>query len=275
MDGSADALARVQTAARRAGGAWNRHDASSLRDALMVARELGLPDVKLEYGGLRFRFDLQPGGAATCAVAGQRQAGGDGERLDEGVPSGAPAPPPARTADASAAATPAQFADTAHDTAHASASDHARLLAKEAVAQERRRRQKAARKAREATVRETASKYAALSYGDVDTPTKQVRCELWSTTVDLKMAVTKLVGEVTQRCAAESGRAGLSTKACNILFAGRTHEMTVLSGTAALEMTATERTLDLLVMLNYGLTEERLAALLRRWSKRAAPAREG
>ena len=50
--------ARTQSEARRAGGAWNRHDRSALHDALVVGMIVGLPDVKLEYGGLRFRFDL-------------------------------------------------------------------------------------------------------------------------------------------------------------------------------------------------------------------------
>ena len=69
LDGGA--LARVQTAARRANGAWNRHDAASLRDALMVARELGLQDVKLEYGGENSRSPvahLQP----CVALSGQQ-----------------------------------------------------------------------------------------------------------------------------------------------------------------------------------------------------------
>ena len=55
-DGAASA--RVQAAARRAGGAWNRHDKASLRDALEVAREYGLPDVKLECGAHPCDSDL-------------------------------------------------------------------------------------------------------------------------------------------------------------------------------------------------------------------------
>tara|TARA_B110000046_G_scaffold178676_1_gene206802 strand:- start:19 stop:846 length:828 start_codon:yes stop_codon:yes gene_type:complete len=268
------ALERVQTAARRAGGAWNRHDKSSLRDALEVARELDLPDVKLEYGGLRFRFDLRPGGgAATTAVTAEQQAGDGDERVEVDMTSGVSAPPPAPAPGVPTATAP-QFADARGSTVEAAA-DHARLREKEAVAQERRRRQKAARKVREAAAREAIAKYAELPYGDVETPMKKVRCELWSTTVDLKMALTKLVGEVTQRCATEGARAGLSTKACQILFSGQRYEMTVLSGTAVLEMAQTERTTDLLMLINYGLTTERLATLLRRWSKRAAPVTAG
>ena len=94
---------------------------------------------------------------------------------------------------------------------------------------------------------------------------KKVRCDLWSTTVDLKMAFTKLVGEVTQRCATEGAHAGLSMKACQLLFGGQRYEMTVLSGTAVLEMAQAERTTDLLMLINYGLILEWLAALLRRW----------
>ena len=77
--------------------------------------------------------------------------------------------------------------------------------------------------------------------------------------------------EVTQRCATEGAHVGLSTKACQILFSGQRYEMTVHSGTAVLEMTQVERTIDLLMLISHGLTSERLAVLLRRWSKRAAP----
>ena len=235
----------------------------------MVARELGLQDVKLEYGGLRFRFDLRPGGAVTTGE-GEEQVGGGERDGDDDIPPGVPS-----TTSAASTRVPAnqfaQFADTARGSAVEAAADHARLREKEAVAQERRRRQKVARKAREAAAREAVAKYAELPYGEVDAPMKKVRCELWSTTVDLKMALTKLVSEVTQRCATESVSAGLSTKACQILFAGQRYEMTVLSGTAVLEMTPVERATDLLMLINYGLTSERLAALLRRWSKRAAP----
>ena len=86
--------------------------------------------------------------------------------------------------------------------------------------------------------------------------------------IDLKMGLTKLVGEVTQRCAVEAGRTGLSTKACDLFFAGARYEMTVLSGTAALAMSPVDRAVDLLMLLSHDLTEERLATLLRRWSKR-------
>ena len=268
------ALERVQTAARRANGAWNRHDKSSLRDALEVSRELGLLDVKLEYGGLRFRFDLRPGGGAiTTAVAAEQQVGEDDGCVEVDMTTGVSAPPPVPAPRAPPAAAP-QFAD-ARGSAVDAAADHARLREKEAVAQERRRRQKAARKAREVAAREAVAKYAELPYGDVDAPTKKVQCALWSTTVDLKMALTKLVSEVTHRCATEGARAGLSTKACQILFGGQRYEMTVLSGTAVLEMAQVERTTDLLMLIKYGLTTERLAALLRRWSKRAAPVGTG
>ena len=90
--------------------------------------------------------------------------------------------------------------------------------------------------------------------------------------IDLKMGLTKLVGEVTQRCAVEAGRAGLSTKACDLFFAGTRYEMTVLSGTAALALSPVDRAVDLLTLLSHDLTEERLATLLRRWSKRTTSA---
>ena len=68
---------------------------------------------------------------------------------------------------------------------------------------------------------------------------------------------------------------GLSTKACQVLFAGQAYEMTVLSGTAALAGTPTECASDLLMMLSHYLTEDRLTTFLRRWSKRAASVSQG
>ena len=64
------------------------------------------------------------------------------------------------------------------------------------------------------------------------------------------------------------GQASLSTKACQVLFAGQPYEMTVLSGTVASKMTSTERAIDMLMLLSHDPTEERLTVFLRRWSKR-------
>ena len=109
-------------------------------------------------------------------------------------------------------------------------------------------------------------------HGDAETPTSRFAAPLWSTHVDLKMGLTKLIGVVTERCAVEAGRAGLSTRACDLYFSGARYEVTVLSGTAALAMSPTDRTVDLLMLIRHGLTEERLTTLLRRWSKRSASA---
>ena len=71
------AVAKAQALARRAGSAWNRHDAACARDLLTLAQEKGLPRLMVEYGGLRIRFDLVAGGEQVPADVVVQVAGGD------------------------------------------------------------------------------------------------------------------------------------------------------------------------------------------------------
>ena len=103
---------------------------------------------------------------------------------------------------------------------------------------------------------------------DVGAPAVDVQCPLWSAVVDLKMALVKLAGEVTHRCALAARQPqGSATRATSLRFGGTSYQVTVLSGTVASRMTAAELGTDLIVLLADGLTEDRLTALLKRWSK--------
>ena len=273
-DGVAPAVERAQTLARRAGGAWNRHDRAAVHDSLVVAMMVGLPDVKLEYGGLRFRFDLPGKAKDDAGKVGEEvvPVAGGGERMDtDAISLSASAAAPVNPAT-SAPAT-ANFADSSLGaTSVGAAAELERLRERAATAQAAKRRQKTARKARAAAERESLAAYTTQSYGGVEAPTRSVRATLWSQHIDLKEGMIKLVGEVTHRCGTVGGQASLSTKACQVLFAGQPYEMTVLSGTVASKMTSTERAIDMLMLLSHDPTEERLTVFLRRWSKRAASA---
>lgn len=276
---AAVAAARTQAEARRAGGAWNRHDRSALHDALVVGMIVGLPDVKLEYGGLRFRFDL-PGAIKNDATSGDEVVvpveGGDDVQMG-GEPDGAPASGATAATSQPAPATP-HFADVGPHagSAASTAAELERLRERAATAAERKKRQATARKQRKASEREALAVYCELPYGDTTTPTKSVKAPLWSQPrCDLKQGFIKLVGEITHRCATEAARTGLSTKACPVNFGGRPLDITVLSGTAALRLTPSERAIDLMVFLSHDPDEEKLARLLRRWSKRGTPSGQG
>ena len=245
-----EAVARTQTAARRAGGAWNRHDTAALRANLGAAREAGLPRLMLEYGGLRFRYDLQhQDGAVTTHV--------DGDRMDD-APAGAPGP---ATSTGGGATSESQSERVAQR-------NQERQLRVAQTATERNRRQKAARKERDAAAREHAAVYVTQPYGSDAAPAVDVSCDLWSTKLDLKMAFTKAVGEVTHRFATKARQAdGSSTKATSLRFGNIMYQVTVLSGTVALQLGTDALSTDLVVLLAKGLTEERLATLLTRWAK--------
>ena len=90
--------ANAQTMARKAGHAWNEHDARCIGDALdaAIARRRNVKDVKVEYGAVRFRFDLKDDGEVEV----NEEKGGDVEHSG-GLPAGdgqasqsAPARPP-------------------------------------------------------------------------------------------------------------------------------------------------------------------------------------
>ena len=275
---AAVAAARTQAEARRAGGAWNRHDRSALHDALVVGMMVGLPDVKVEYGGLRFRFDL-PGAKSSAGSDDEVVVpvqDGDGVQM-MGEPGGAPASG-ATAANPQPAPATTRFADTAlhAGSAASTTAELQRLREKAATAAERKKRQATARKLRKVSEREALAVYSELPYGDTTTPTRSNNAPLWSQRrCDLKQGMVKLIGEMTHRCAAEAARTGLTTKACTVTFGGQPFDITVLSGTAALRLTPTERAIDLMVFLSHDPDEEKLTRLLRRWSKRGAPTGAG
>ena len=145
------------------------------------------------------------------------------------------------------------------------------LEARAATVAARKRRQKAARKSRDETKRMQASNYVSLQYGATQAPAIDVTCPLWSTKMDLKMAFMKTVSEVTHRCAVKAREPGSSrTRGTSARFGGAPFTVTVLDGTVAQTMSAAELSVDLLVLLHDGITEERLAALVTRWSKARA-----
>ena len=65
---SADAVAKVQTEARKAGHAFNQHDTHAMGGALdaAIARRRYVKSVHSEYGALRFRFDLRDDGTVDA-----------------------------------------------------------------------------------------------------------------------------------------------------------------------------------------------------------------
>ena len=234
------------------------------------------------------------------APADEQQVRAGVEVISAVIPSGVTAPVPASTAGTPAAqrtqdadagggrgrdrgceetagAAPPQggAADADPNATAAEASQRQRLDELEAQVQRqkaKRQRNKAAAKARLVAKREQVTRYVEQQYGDESTPMTKVQCPLWSSAPDLKMAFTKLTGEVTARSAAQARMEGLSTREVHLMFGGSRYSASVLSGTVAVEMTATERSLDLLVLLSDGLTPERIETLIRRWSKRVSAA---
>lgn len=139
----------------------------------------------------------------------------------------------------------------------------------------KKQRNKAKAKARREARREQASPFVTQPYGGEETLAQKVETPMWglSSKTDLKMGYIKLASEVTHRSAATAREDGRHTKEVNLHFAGTPHAVSVLSGSNAARMTPTERSIDLIVLLREGLTEEKFATLVRRWSKRVA--REG
>ena len=97
-----------------------------------------------------------------------------------------------------------------------------------------------------------------------------IDCPLWPARMDLKAAFVKVVAEVTQQYSLSTRSTGAPrARGVSARFGGSAYQVTVLDGTVAAGMTAEGISIDLLVLLSDGLTEERLASLLRRWSKKA------
>ena len=87
------------------------------------------------------------------------------------------------------------------------------------------------------------------------------------TSLDLKTAFTRVVTEVTQRMAISARHKGALTRGASERFGGSDFQVSVLDGAFAAFVEAEELEEDLLVLIADGLTEERLVALLNRWSK--------
>lgn len=85
--------------------------------------------------------------------------------------------------------------------------------------------------------------------------------------MDLKTAFVRLVAEVTERMSLNARNKGVSSRGASARFGGSDYQVSVLDGTLAAFVEADELAEDLLVLLADGLTEERLVALLTRWSK--------
>ena len=217
------AVARVQAEARRAGGAWNRHDAAAVRSNLELAREFGLPRLMIEYGGVRIRFDLQVDGVAASEPAADvvLQVGGDdGERMEEDVAAAdAPSPVPAVALPPAA---PVAGGDAAQAQAAASAAELLRLQAKSQRATERNRRQKAARKARDEAARLMAAHAAERSgKGGGDDQLNIVHVPLWSAAMGQTKAMTRLFEEVMSRCSMAASQRGLGVRGLPVVTAAQ------------------------------------------------------
>jgi len=273
-----DVAARVQNAARRAGGAWNRQSTTAVRETLMIARELRVQRVMFDYGGLRFRFDLQLDGANNGydATEVEQPFGGGGDvQMGDGVVENAPAP---ARATAPTAATSASARRVAHGTVAPavaqvaaapgatalSAADIAVLSERAATAAARRKRQKAARKAREQAALLLAAQSASTAV-----PAGQVHVPAWSTTMDQREAFVRLVGETTEKMTnhARNALGGRSTATVSARYGGRDYSVAVISGTAAVTMTAEQRGEELLALLGSGLQTGDLTTLCSRWSR--------
>ena len=263
----AEAAVRTQTTVRRAGAAWNRHDTAAVRANLEIARELRVPRLMLDYGGLRFRFDFLPEGlsAVQPAVNVQVEDGGD-VQMEGDLPVG-------RSCSADAPTQPPVQVDGGRPSDRkASAVEDAELLRlreKAATATARRQRQKAARKKRDESARLMAAQ-SSPDAGGGEAPAWPVHCPLWSTTLDQRKAFIRLVGELTERCANVARGRGLHTRVISLPYGGSTYAVSVLSGTEATIMQVSRCTSELVALLGTGLTEEGLTALLERWSKPVA-----
>ena len=253
---SAKAVAKVQAAARKAGHACNEHDARFIGYSLdeAIARRLNVKHVHMEYGALRVRFDLRDDGGLEVVEEKDVEHKRDGLPADKGQASPSePARPP--------------FALPGKATPKISELSPDDLRKRVEKAAEKRRRQKAARKKREEAKREQAAKYVVQPYGSDGAAIVTVNCPLWSTRMDLKTAFVRLVAEVTERMSLNARNKGISSRGASARFGGSDYQVSVLDGTLAAFVEADELAEDLLVLLADGLTEERLVALLTRWSK--------
>ena len=270
---------RFRDAAKRESRAWNRHSDAFILSNLRAGLEVGEQSVHFDYGGLRARHDFHDGRIVTSVEqvddGGARQKGG---RQNAGSRT---APPQTRSHDGTA---PAEDENRGRGRDHEelasdvsppddSAARAAALRNAEVAAtlRAKRRRNKAKQKERRAATSEVVAKFVPNAYGGEDAPMQKAECPLWgSGKTDLKMAFVKLTGEVTHRCASLAREKGLHTTEVPLQFGGKPYSLSVVSGTRAGQMSTTERSIDLLMLISDGLTDGRLTTLMRRWSKRGA-----
>ena len=257
----AAAAAKVQAAARKAGHAWNEHDARCIGDALdaAITRRRNVQDVKVEYGSVRIRFDLKDDGELEMVDEKDDRA----VRKDDGSPAG-----DSQASQRAPSRPPGLDPATASEKPSAEPDDELKRLRERAAKRSAaRRRQKKNRATREEAKRKQASTYVTQPYGTDGAAITTVECPLWSTRMDLKTAFIRLVAEVTQRLSHAARGQGASSRGVSARFGGSDYQVSVLDSTFAAFVEADELAEDLLVLLADGLTEERLVALLKRWSK--------
>jgi len=262
----AAAAVKVQTLARKAGHPWNKSCKQAVVDNLEAAIQAGRHRVMIEFEGLRFRHDLFETGDA-------QRRDGDNAGTSMGLPGGETSGEPALPRSGATALPPVRDEAAEAAVAAAAVAEQERIRRLEQRAQTataKRRRQKAARKEREKARRELAKAYAKQQYGAGGALARDVKCPLWgSTTMDLKAAFRKLISELTHRFAVAAQQPGASpTRGVQVHFGGSPWEVAVPSGAAASMMDPTELCVDLLILLDDGLTEEALAKLLKQWSRK-------
>ena len=94
-------------------------------------------------------------------------------------------------------------------------------------------------------------------------------CPLWSVSLGQRDAFVRLAGELSARIAHARGPTTPSTRPVQAEFRGQPYQVLVFARTSACAMTAKERGDEMVAMLASGVTEERVTALLERWSQAA------
>jgi hypothetical protein len=213
----------------------------------------------VEYGSVRIRFDLKDDGELEMVDEKDDRA----VRKDDGSPAG-----DSQASQRAPSRPPGLDPATASEKPSAEPDDELKRLRERAAKRSAaRRRQKKNRATREEAKRKQASTYVTQPYGTDGAAITTVECPLWSTRMDLKTAFIRLVAEVTQRLSHAARGQGASSRGVSARFGGSDYQVSVLDSTFAAFVEADELAEDLLVLLADGLTEERLVALLKRWSK--------
>ena len=152
--------------------------------------------------------------------------------------------------------------------AASASSQQARDIEVARVARERRKRQKAAKKERErkaAAASAEAQRLAEeLEKKEAAEPTQF--CPLWSTSLGARQAFVRLAGELSARIAAVNGPSTPSKRPVTVEFRATSYQVVVFHGTVACAMSPKSLGDEMLALLASGITEERVTALLSRWS---------